>query len=71
MVPLLKRLEKAGLAERRPLDRKSFAVTLTAEGLARRAEVQAIITKFETELLERIPARHREHFMPIMDALLK
>lgn len=70
MVPLLKRLESAGLTMRRPLDRKSFAVTLTPEGHQRRTRVEEVITAFEAELMARIPDRHRRHFMPILDALL-
>lgn len=70
MVPLLKRLEKAGLAARRPLDGKSYAVALTPAGQTKLAQVRAEIERFETELIERIPARHREHLLPILDALL-
>ena len=71
MVPLLKRLEKAGLAARRPIDRKSSAVILTQEGLARLDLVKRIVATFEEDLLARVPAEHQEHFEPILDALLQ
>jgi DNA-binding MarR family transcriptional regulator len=70
MVPLLKTLESAGLTERRPLDRKSFAVVLTPLGETRREQVQAITDRFEADLVARIPAAHRAHLLPILDALL-
>lgn len=71
MVPLLKRLEAAGLTTRRPIDRKSSAVILTQAGLARLGSVKRIVATFEEDLLARVPAAHREHFEPILDALLR
>ena len=38
MVPLLGRLDAAGLIERLPIDRKSQAIVLTAAGLAKLAQ---------------------------------
>lgn len=69
MVPLLKRLEDAGLIDRNPLDGKSQGLVLTSEGEAKRNEAQAIIEGFETELLARIPEEHRPHLLPALDAL--
>jgi len=70
MVPLLARLEQAGLISRLPLDRKSQAIVLTqTEGLPRLAQVQAIIRAFEANLLARIPAAHRDHLLPALHAL--
>lgn len=71
MVPLLARLETAGLIAREPIDRKSLAIQLTPQGLARLGEVRAITGKFEADLMARIPAAHREHFLPALLALLK
>jgi DNA-binding MarR family transcriptional regulator len=71
MVPLLARLEAAGLIVRQPIDRKSQAILLTAAGLARLGEVQAITAKFEADLMARIPEAHRPHFLPALHALLK
>ncbi len=69
MVPLLKRLEDARLIDRNPLDGKSQGLVLTEAGEARRSEALAIIEHFETELLARIPAEHRKHLLPALDAL--
>jgi DNA-binding MarR family transcriptional regulator len=71
MVPLLARLEAAGLIRREPLDRKSQAVLLTDEGRTCHARVDAITRQFETDLLARIPANHRMHLVPALQALLK
>lgn len=70
MVPLLSRLAEAGLIARRPLDRKSQAVMLTETGLAQLQRVRTITGQFEQDLLSRIPAQHRAHFVPALQALL-
>ncbi len=69
MVPLLNRLEEAGLIERRPIDGKSQAVLLTGAGRARRHEADAITTAFEEDLMARIAPGHRDHLVPALDAL--
>lgn len=69
MVPLLGRLEGAGLLYKEPLDGKSHALLLTNDGKAKLAEAMAIITEFESELLARVPAEHRDHLQPALDAL--
>jgi DNA-binding MarR family transcriptional regulator len=69
MVPLLKKLEDAGLIERSPIDRKSQGLSLTAAGAARLAEARAVIDAFEAGLLERVPEKHRAHLLPALDAL--
>ena len=71
MVPLLARLEGAGLIRREPLDRKSLAILLTDEGRSCRAEVDAITRQFEDDLLARIPPDHRPHLVPALQALLR
>ena len=70
MVPLLNRLESAELIRRVPIDRKSQAIALTSKGLEALAEVRAITGTFEQELLARIPAQHRAHFLPALQALI-
>ena len=70
MVPRLNRLEGAGLIRREPIDRKSQAIVLSDAGLARLEQVRAITTRFEDDLLARIPAQHRPHFVPALQALL-
>jgi DNA-binding MarR family transcriptional regulator len=70
MVPLLTRLNAARLIERQPIDRKSQAVVLTPAGTAALARVREITGQFEADLLERIPAEHRAHFVPALQALI-
>jgi DNA-binding MarR family transcriptional regulator len=69
MVPLLGRLDAAGLIERVPLDRKSLAIVLTSSGRAKLALVESLTAQFEADLLARIPAAHRPHFLPALNAL--
>ena len=69
MVPLLSRLEDAGLIERKPIDGKSQAVLLTTLGHERRAQADAITTAFEDDLLARIAPEHRDHLVPALGAL--
>lgn len=69
MVPLLNRLEAAGLILREPLDRKSLAIVLSPDGRDKLKQVRKITTKFEDDLLKRIPDEHRDHFLPALNAL--
>lgn len=69
MVPILKRLEDAGLIDRAPIDRKSQGLALTAEGQNRLAEARKVIERFEADLLARVPDEHRPHLLPALDAL--
>lgn len=69
MVPLLNRMEEAGLLERQPLDRKSLGIVLTPEGQARLEVARTILAEFEQDLIERIPEDHRPHFLPALNAL--
>lgn len=69
MVPLLNRIEEAGLIERQPLDRKSLGILLTREGEERLARIREIVERFEQDLIDRIPKEHRDHFLPALNAL--
>jgi DNA-binding MarR family transcriptional regulator len=69
MVPLLNRIEDAGLLIRRPLDGKSHSLHLTEAGAAKLANARATITTFEDWLVNRVPAQHRDHLKPALDAL--
>jgi len=69
MVPLLKRLEGAGLLERHAIDGKSQGLALTGAGARLCAEARAIIAAFEDEVLARVPLQHREHLLPALNAL--
>lgn len=70
MVPLLNRLDSTGLIRREPIDRKSQAIVLTDAGQERLKDVRRITEKFEKDLLARIPAQHRPHFLPALQALI-
>src|SRR5690349_17072842 len=67
MVPLLKRLD--GLIDRVPIDGKSQGLELSQAGRARLVEARAVVETFEAELLARVPAEHREHLLPALEAL--
>ena len=69
MVPLLNRLEDAGLIDRVPIDGKSRGLALTPLGHERLAKARAIIEAFEAELIARVPAEHRPHLLPALEAL--
>jgi DNA-binding MarR family transcriptional regulator len=69
MVPLLNRLEDGGLIERAPIDKKSFGLGLTASGRALLAQARDVVESFEAELIARVPAEHRAHLLPALEAL--
>ena len=69
MVPLLKRLDEAGLIGREAIDGKSQGLRLTPAGLQRLAEARKIIETFEAELLARVAAEHRDHLLPALNAI--
>ncbi|MEL1250915.1 MarR family winged helix-turn-helix transcriptional regulator [Aurantiacibacter gilvus] len=69
MVPILKRMEDADLIVREAIDGKSMGLEVTRAGLARLADARAVIDQFENELLERVPAEHRHHLLPALNAL--
>jgi len=69
MVPLLNKLETAGLIDRVAIDKKSRGLELTALGRKRVAEARKAIDAFENELLERVPLQHRPHLLPALEAL--
>lgn len=69
MVPLLKKLEDAGLVSRAPIDGKSQGLHLTDHGRAKLAEALPVIDGYEAELLARVPAEHRDHLLPALNSL--
>ena len=71
MVPVLARLEESGLISRIPIDRKSQAIVLTDAGLEKLKQTQKVANTFEKDLINRIPAAHRAHFLPALLALLQ
>ena len=71
MVPILNRLVLAGIIERKPLDRKSSALLLTAQGRKVLLKINILTAEFESALLARIPVEHRGHLLPALNALWK
>jgi DNA-binding MarR family transcriptional regulator len=69
MVPLINRLDAAGLIARTPIDRRSQGISLSPIGVARMEEIKPEIEKFERDLLARIPEEHRAHLLPALNAL--
>ena len=69
IVPLLKRLDEAGLIGREAIDGKSQGLRLTPAGLRRLAEARQVIEAFEAELLARVAPEHREHLLPALNAI--
>ena len=69
MVPLLKRLEEAGLIEREAIDGKSQGLRLTPDGQSRLAEARQVIEAFEAELRARVAPEHRDHLLPALNAI--
>ena len=69
MVPVLKRLDEAGLIEREAIDGKSRGLRLTPEGKRRLAAARTTIEAFEAELMERVPPEHRAHLLPALNAI--
>lgn len=63
MVPLLNRLAAADLIERRPIDRKSQAIVLTAHGRKTLTKTRRLVERFESDLLDRIAPDQRDAFV--------
>ncbi|WP_137679789.1 MarR family winged helix-turn-helix transcriptional regulator [Aurantiacibacter suaedae] len=69
MPKLLDPLEQQGLIRREPLDGRRSAIVVTEVGETRLTEARKIIASFEADLLETVPAKHRGHLVPALDAL--
>lgn len=69
MVPLVARLEKRGLIDRKRADGRSHALSLSAAGRALARKVGGVVDEVEGALLERVPADLRPMVMPVLLAL--
>ena len=69
MAPLVGRLEKRKLIERRPLDGRSHALQLTPSGRALTLRAQKVMTSHEEQLSSRIPPELRTAFLAVLQAL--
>jgi DNA-binding MarR family transcriptional regulator len=69
MVPFVGRLEARGLIRRSQVDGRSQALKLTGSGRALFAKARAVVVKYETALIKRVPAKWRPMVAPILMAL--
>jgi DNA-binding MarR family transcriptional regulator len=69
MAPLVSRLEKRELLERRPVDGRSHGLQLTAAGRALNLRAKKTMKSHESQLLARIPAEARANFLSALQAL--
>jgi DNA-binding MarR family transcriptional regulator len=69
MVPLVARLEKRGLIDRKRADGRSHALSLSSVGRALARKVSGVVGEVESALLERVPAALRPMVMPVLLAL--
>jgi DNA-binding MarR family transcriptional regulator len=69
MAPLMRRLEDRDLIERNPVDGRSQALHLSADGRALSAKARKIFRSHEEELLGKIPPGDRATFMKNLRAL--
>jgi len=69
MVPFVGRLRRLGLIERRRVDGRSQALTLTGGGRAMLSEARAVVDRYERALLNRVEKRMRPFVLPILLAL--
>lgn len=69
MAPLVSRLEKRELVERRRVDGRSHGLQLTAAGRALNLRAKKAMKSHEDQLLARIPADTRAAFLTALQAL--
>ncbi len=69
MAPLMRRLQDRELIERNPVDGRSQALYLSAQGRALSTKARRIFRSHEEELLRRIPQADRATFMKNLRAL--
>lgn len=69
MAPLIARLERRSLIERKPMDGRSHALSLTAEGFDVAGQVKKIVSEHENDLLNKIPPSSRNAFLKGLQAI--
>lgn len=69
MTPIAARLEARGIVRRLPSDGRSLGLELTDEGRTLADKARGIIDAFERDLTSRVPAEHRDHLLPALQAL--
>jgi len=69
IAPLIARLDKRSLIDRKPLDGRSHGLELTPEGQRVAAQVMTIVEEHERSILHKIPEELREPFMQALGHL--
>jgi DNA-binding MarR family transcriptional regulator len=69
MTPLAARLEEQGLILRQASDGRSLGLELSEKGADLAGKVRLVIDAHEQALLDRIPAEHQAHLLPVLLAL--
>ena len=69
MATLVAKLERRGLVERKPIDRRSQALRLTPDGRALLRKASAAVDACERDLIEAVPAEIRPMVIPVLTAL--
>ena len=69
MVPFVGRLRRRGLIERKRVDGRSQALTLTGSGRSLLCTARTIVDGYERALLNRVPKKMRPMVLPILLAL--
>ncbi len=69
MTPLIAGLEAQGWISREARDGRSMGLALTKTGIHKAAEASRISDEHEANLLSRVPAAHRDHLLPALQAL--
>ena len=69
MAPIVARLEEQGWLVRQPIDGRSQGLALTAEGAVAQKQAWSEMQSHEARLSARIPPEHRDHVLPILNAL--
>jgi DNA-binding MarR family transcriptional regulator len=71
MVPLINKLEKRTMLNRKAIDGRSHGLFLTSRGEAKLAAAKSVIATHEDAMLHAVPAPLRPHLLPILMAIWK
>jgi DNA-binding MarR family transcriptional regulator len=70
MTPLIARMEALGWVKRTARDGRSLGLDLSEAGKSKAQDANRISAHHEAALLDRIPAEHRAHFLPALQAIM-
>jgi DNA-binding MarR family transcriptional regulator len=69
IVPIVRRLEQAGLIERATEGRRSIALHLTGQGKKQVAQLRKILLKQEEQIIRQVPEADREKLLTALKAI--